>query len=100
MKNWVTRLWRGELGLGRSFWEFGVVYGTLIHLVATGLAFATIASDLPAWLAVVVFFVPAPYTVLIVVAVWRSAERYQGPRDRIQLARIAIVIWALLVTAL
>jgi hypothetical protein len=100
MKNWITRLWKGEIGLGRSFWEFGVAYGTLIHLTATGLAFAVIAADLPAWLAVIVFFSPAPYTVLIVVAVWRSSERYQGPRERVQLARIGVVIWALLVTAL
>jgi hypothetical protein len=100
MTNWVTRLWKGEMGLGRSFWEFGVLYGTLIHLVSTGLAFAMIAADLPAWLAVVIFFLPAPYTVLIVVAVWRSADRYQGPAERVPLARIAVVIWALLVTAL
>ena len=100
MKNWISRLWKGEIGLGRSFWEFGVGYGTLIHLVSTGLAFAMIAADLPAWLAVTVFFLPAPYTILIVVAVWRSAERYQGPSEHVPLARIGVVIWALLATAL
>ena len=100
MKNWVTRLWQGQMGLARSFWEFGILYGTLTHLISTALAFAMIAAGFPAWLAVTVFFLPAPYTVLVVVAVWRSADRYQGPRERTQLARVAIVIWALLATVL
>jgi hypothetical protein len=98
MPDLIARLWRGDVGLARAFWEFGLLYGSLIHAIATGLALAAIVAGLPAWLAVTIFLLPAPYTVLAVVAVWRSADRYRGPPARAQLARIAIVIWALLAT--
>lgn len=100
MTDWAMRLWRGEIELARAFWEFGIGWGTLIHLIATGLAFAAIVAGLPAWLAVLVYFLPLPYAVLVVVGVWRSAERYRGPSERARLARIGIVIWAALVTVL
>ena len=100
MKNWIIRLWEGEFGLSRSFWEFGLLYGTLIHLVSTGAAFGAFVLGMPVWLAMLLFFLPAPYTILAVVAVWRSAERYRGPVSRAHLARIGIVIWALLATVL
>ena len=88
------------MSLARAFWEFGIGYGSLIHLAATGFAFAAIVAGLPAWLAVLLFFLPAPYTLLVVVAVWRAAERYRGPAARAHLARIGIVLWALLATVL
>ena len=100
MKNLMIRLWQGEVGMARSFWEFGVVYGTLIHMVATGLAFGALVAGIPAWIAVVIFLLPAPYTILVVVAVWRSADRYRGPSGRAHLARTVILIWALLATVL
>jgi hypothetical protein len=100
MKNWVIRLWNGDLGLARSFWEFGVAYGTLIHLAFTGLAFGAYVLEMPIWLAVLLFILPLPYAILIVVAVWRSAARYQGPERWAQAARIGILAWAVLVTVL
>jgi hypothetical protein len=100
MTKWVTRLWQGEIGLASSFWEFGILYGTLVHLISTGVAFGAFVLGTPAWLAVTLFFLPAPYTVLVVVGVWRSAERYRGPAKRAHGARIGIVIWAVLATVL
>jgi hypothetical protein len=88
------------MDLARSFWEFGIVYGTLIHLILTGAAFGAFVMGVPAWIAVVLFFLPAPYTILVAVGVWRSAARYQGPAERAHLARIGILIWAVLATVL
>ena len=98
MKNLIVRLWSGDVGLGRAFWEFGILYGSLIHLIATGVAFAALTAGVPAWIAVAIFLLPAPYTVLAVVAVWRSADRYRGPSRHVHLARVGIVLWALLAT--
>jgi hypothetical protein len=100
MKNLIVRLWRGEAGLGRSFWEFAVLYGSLMHLIATGAAFAVIVAGGPAWIAVLIFFLPSPYTILVVVAVWRAAGRYRGPESWSTAARIAVIVWALLATVL
>ena len=98
MKQHVIRLWVGEVGLARAFWQYAIAYGLLVNLIATGLAFAVVASDGPAVLAVAIFFLPLPYNVLAVVIVWRSAARYQGDGRWADVARVAVILWAVLVT--
>lgn len=98
MPDTLIRLWRGELPLAHAFWEYAVLYGTLANLMTTGLAFAVIAAGLPAILAIAIFFSPLPYNVTAVVGVWRSADRYQGRAEWRTLARVAIVIWVLVMT--
>jgi len=44
---------------------------------------------------VLIFFLAAPYTFLVTVGVWRSADRYQGPLKWAHAARIAVVVWAI-----
>ena len=100
MASWIIRLWTGEFSLARSFWEFGIVCGSLIHLIMTGVALGSMVMGAPTWIALVLFLSPAPYTILVVVGVWRSAERYRGPAKWAQGARIMILIWALLATVL
>ena len=90
----VRRLWAGEVPLGRAFWSYAMIGGTALNGVATLLAMALVAMDAPAVLAVVAFGLPIPYNLLVLVAVWRSAGAYQGPRLWADLARVAIVIWA------
>jgi hypothetical protein len=97
MKNHVIRLWRGEEGMARVFWEYAIVYGSLANLITTGAALAVLLADFPA-LAVAIFFLPLPYNVLIVVAVWRSASRYPGPPMWATLARVAVTVWAVIAT--
>ena len=92
--NIVRRLWAGEVPLGRAFWSYAIIGGTALNGVTTLLAMALVAMDAPAVLAVVAFGLPIPYNLLLLVAVWRSAGAYQGPRLWADLARVAIVIWA------
>jgi hypothetical protein len=100
MTDWIVRLWRGEVGLGRAFWEYTIGYGTLAHTAATGLAYGLYVAGAPLWVAAVIYFVAAPYTVLVTVGVWRSAERYQGPEQWAIAARIAVAAWAVAATVL
>lgn len=90
----LSRLWRGEVALTRAFWEYGMLYGSLANLAATIAAFAVLALGWPPVLALTIFFLPVPYNVLIVVAVWRSANRHDGSRLWANLARLAVVVWA------
>lgn len=92
----IARLWAGELSLGRTFWEFAVLYGFALNLAATLAYLSLLANDASPWLAYLVFFLPLPYDVLTLVAVWRSAARYQGPSLWADLARAAIVVWILI----
>jgi hypothetical protein len=98
MKQHVLRLWRGEVAMARVFWEYAIAFGTLLNLITTGLAFAAYLTTGSALLTVVIFFLPLPYNVLIVVAVWRSANRYHGRPVWATLARIGVVAWAMIAT--
>jgi hypothetical protein len=98
MKNHVNRLWRGEVGMARAFWEYAIVYGSLANLTTTAFALAALMAGWPALLAVAIFFLPLPYNVLVVVAVWRSAGCYTGPPMWATLARGAVIVWATLAT--
>jgi cytochrome bd-type quinol oxidase subunit 2 len=95
MMDWIGRLWRGEVGLGRAFWEYALVIGTLAHVITTGLAYGAYVAGAPVWLAGLLFVLAAPYTVLVAVGVWRSADRYRGPPHWALAARIAIIVWAI-----
>ena len=95
----VKQLWAGEIPLGQAFWRYAVVVGLLVNLVTSALLLALLAHDASlAWVALS-FVLPIPYNVFAVVAVWRSAARYQGPETRAELARIVSVVWMILLTA-
>jgi hypothetical protein len=94
MKNLILRLWNGDFGLPRTFWEFAIGYGTLLNITTTALTFAVLAMNGPAWLALAIYLCNAPYTVFIALAVWRTAGTYTGPEHWVGAARMTILIWA------
>ena len=100
MTGWIGRLWRGEVGLASAFWEYALVWGTFVAVVTTALAYGAFVAGAPLWLAAVMFFMAVPYTLLVTVGVWRSADRYQGPQKWAHAARIAVLIWAVAVIVL
>ncbi len=93
------RLWGGRLPLGTAFWWYAIACGTALNVAATLLAMAVLAADLSAVLAVVLAALPIPYNLVVLVAVWRSARAYQGPRLWADLARILSLLWALAASA-
>jgi hypothetical protein len=92
--NVLRRLWAGEVPLGRVFWQYAMIGGTALNLMATLLAMALLAADVPGLLALAAFALPIPYNLFVLVAVWRSASAYQGPRLLADLARVTSLIWA------
>lgn len=94
----LKSLWAGEVPLPEAFWQYAVVYGLLVNFVATCLSLILAVAGASPWVYVAVFFLPTPYNVLATVAVWRSAERYEGPRKWADLARAVTLIGMLLLT--
>ncbi len=84
--------------MSRVFWLYAVCYGTLLNLLTTIASFALVAGGYPGWLAVAVFFLPAPYNLLMIISVWKSALRYQGWQYWPTLARALIIVWAIAAT--
>lgn len=94
----TKELWGGRRPLEEAFWRYAVVYGLLLNLATSLAFFALLARDAAAALIAVAFVVPIPYNVLVTVAVWRSAGRYRGSRNRADLARLGTVIWMVCLT--
>lgn len=96
----VNQLWTGEFSLGRVFWHYAVGYGLLINLVTDLPFYVLLLNDANMALVVLAFASPVPYNIFVVVAVWRSADRYRGPKKWAELARVGTVIWMLVLTAI
>lgn len=99
MMRLIKQLWAGQIPLGQAFWRYTVVYGLLLNLVTHALFFALLVRDANIILVVLAFALSIPYNLLMIVAVWRSADRYQGPKSSAELARIAAVVWMIALTA-
>jgi hypothetical protein len=88
----VTALWRGDMPLAKTFWEYLVVYGALLNAAGL-LAFLILLTQDQALLGMIVHSIPTPYNVLVFVAVWRSAGKYQGRRDFATAARAVAAVF-------
>jgi hypothetical protein len=92
--------WRGDVPLGRAFWIWGIVSGGIVSLACTTVALALLAGGAPGWLAIVVFAAHIPWNLVLLVGVWRSSEGSAVQKQTQQLARLAMVAWVLLLSAL
>ena len=93
----LSDLWNGRVPLARVFWDYAVIYGSFANLLGTAAALTAFLWGWPI-LGLAIHFLPLPYNALMVVAVWRSAARYEGDAIWAQLARPAIIVWAALAT--
>jgi hypothetical protein len=89
--SYFMRHWRGELPLGQSFWQNGVVVG----VVATVALLGVVQETLLMWWIIVGLVLEIPIIVWQLVGIWRSAGRYAGPRRWSILARVGAVIGTL-----
>ena len=94
----VKCLWAGELPLRQAFWQYAVGYGLLINLVTSMAFLALLTNDANIALVALAFALPIPYNFVVAVAVWRSADRYSGPKTWADLASVGTVIWMVVLT--
>ncbi len=99
MATFVDRLWRGDVPLVKVFWHYAVVYGLLVNLITSALFMVLLINDAPWALLALAYLSPLPYNLLVTVSVWRSADRYEGPRHHGDLARAGVIVWMVLLTA-
>ena len=92
MKRLATQLWAGEISLRQAFWTYAVFGGLLVNLITHLLLLILIVRDASMVFVAFAFALPIPYNVFVAVAVWRSAGRYEGPKNHAELARIATII--------
>jgi hypothetical protein len=96
----IVEFWRGELPLGRAFWLWGILGGGVVSLLAPLFALMLVAAGAPAWLAVLVFAAHIPWNFVLLVGVWRSAERPGVSPAAANLARLVILAWVVVLSLL
>jgi hypothetical protein len=90
--------WRGEVPLGRAFWVWAILGGAAVNFATTLVSLAIIARGGPGWLALMAFLAPMPWNIVLLVGVWRSADQADVRKDKAQMARLAIVVWVLVLS--
>ena len=108
----LSRLWRGEYPLWKTFWLFSVLVNFCLVMffayfdyltVAMPLWFARMARSIidvigvSAWVG---FFVVLAglvfiYSFVVLVGLWRSASKYTGPKVWAVLAKVIVVLSAM-----
>jgi hypothetical protein len=99
MRRFIQRLWRGEVSLVITFW--GCLLGSYILMLPAGavigVLLASYSQDLsPEVITYISMWFTIPVDIFVVVAVWRSAWKYQGPAVWAVLAIVVIVLAAAL----
>lgn len=79
----ISKIWRGDAGLARTYWGFGVLGGLLW---AIPLSIVTPGSFVALFMVAAMF----SYIIIVNVGTWRAASRYQGPKTWATLAKIAV----------
>ena len=96
-KSLISRLWDGDVSLGMTYWFYGVLLPNLIAIPTLAiLAYLEESSSVSAPDMVTMYLgfsgVFMCYGVFMAVAIWRSAEKYQGRAIWAGLARLAVVL--------
>ena len=94
----LCRLWHGELALRTAFWNWAVFGGLIINVASSALFLFLIMADRPISAFIVGYAFPVPYNAIVLVGVWRSAERFAGERRLADFARIVTVIGMVLLS--
>ena len=85
--NFFQKLSRGDFGLAKTYWLYGVVVGAASRILDMIIPSPVVVALLNvAWIV---------YAVFLYMGIWKAAGRYTGERGWAILARIMVVIGAL-----
>lgn len=100
----IRDLWRGDIPLVKTYWLFGVVPGIIFNLTFTYIHYRgeIFASGSGALFVLGFFPVYLIYSGFICMAIWRSANKYQGMKRYAILAKASVIfgVMALIKAAL
>ena len=88
-KNFFVKFWNGDLSLPMSYWLVGVVFSFVVGFV---IGIIVISSGLHED---AMFGFLIPWYIYTFVGIWRSSDKYKGPKFWAILAKIAIIIGVL-----
>ncbi len=86
--------WRGFCPLGVLFWRDMLIVGTAINIASTLAALVLLGLKVWAPLAIAVHFMTLPYSLFLVLSVWKTTER--SPPATASATRLAACGWLLI----
>lgn len=87
----IRRRFAGEVPLSEALFHDMLVIGSMANIAIGLCAFAMIAAEWPIWIAILVFLLPQPYNIVLLVSVWRSATRSSS--GAAGFAKVAGIAW-------
>ena len=88
-KNFFVKFWNGDLSLPMSYWLVGVVFSVVVGFVIVVIVIAAgLHED-------AMFGFLIPWYIYTTVGIWRSSDKYKGPKFWAILAKIAIIFGVL-----
>jgi len=85
-KNYFQKFWNGELSLPQSYWVVGTLIGTAVSFLIMFILFSTGGNE------GLLFILLIPWYVFIWGGIWKSADKYKGPKFWAILAKISVVL--------
>lgn len=94
-KNFITRLFNGDISLAVTYWIFGVIignviFGTLYSVIES--KYIEIVSKIGTLPINIFIIITLAYNIFILIAIYRSAVKYNGNKIWSILARILVII--------
>ena len=84
--NFFVKFWNGDLSLPMSYWLVGIVFGLVVGF---SIGMISYAMGMPE---AAINFLILPWAIYSTVGIWRSSDKYKGPKFWAVLTKILIVI--------
>lgn len=90
----IKELWRGNIPLSRTFWVFGFGVNLLLTMALLYLNFQPdlLTTKVGAGFYLLLLLCSTIYGPFILIAIWRSANKYQGFQRNAIAAKIMVII--------
>lgn len=92
MRRTLKRLWRGEFSLAKTYWFYGVLIQVVVILLLGAVGALAEYSIFWAILTIAGGIALLLYMFVVLVGIWRSADRYEGEQAWAVLAKVAVVV--------
>ncbi len=87
-KGFFWKLANGDFGLAKTYWVYGVLVGVVVNIITN---VVTSIGGL-----VILILAYTAYQIPVIMGIWRAANKYQGPKIWAILAKIAVVLGAIM----
>lgn len=84
--NFFLKFWNGDLSLPMSYWLVGIVFGLVVGF---SIGMISYAMGMPE---AAINFLILPWAIYSTVGIWRSSDKYKGPKFWAVLTKILIII--------